>query len=67
MTPEFVNKWRIFPRLLLAAFVYLWAESTMWFMSIPEPNTAQGVFISAVWGALALFANFYFSTGGKDA
>ncbi len=60
---QIINEQRIFPRLLLCVFIYLWQDSTQWFMALPAPTDPQAIFIAAVWGSVALFANWYMKTG----
>jgi hypothetical protein len=61
-----INDHRIFPRLLLVVFIYLWYESTQWFMALSTPTDQQAIFIASVWGSVALFANWYMKTGTKQ-
>ncbi len=66
MTPAQVNAWRIIPRLAVVIFLYLLIECNWWFFALAEPNTAQSVGFSAVWGAAAAFFKFYMETGNKN-
>ena len=43
MTPDQLNAWRLIPRLLMLA---------MLFMSLPDPNPEQAALVSVMTGAL---------------
>ena len=51
---EAVDAWRIFPRVFISTYIYLLYKTTIWFTTLPDPNTAQAGLISVVVGAGAL-------------
>ena len=61
--PEFMNNWRLIPRLLMALYCYAFYSVTTWFMSMPDPTNAQAGFVSVVVGAGAGFFGLYVGTG----
>ena len=63
MSPEKLDKWRIFPRLLITLYGVAFWRITEWFMQLPEPTNAQSAFVSVVVGAGA--AGFGLYVGGS--
>lgn len=61
-----VDAWRIFPRLFIGTYIYLFYESTMWFMKLEEPNTSQAGLISVIVGAGAVWFGHYVNSGKKE-
>ena len=59
ITPENLNRWRIIPRGLMVLYGWLCVETFWWFTGLPDPNTAQGVFSSAIIGAGAAWFSIY--------
>ena len=60
---DVIDAYRIFPRAFIATYLYLLIQTTHWFMSLSEPNTAQAGLISVVVGAGAAWFGLYTSTG----
>jgi len=60
-----VDAWRIFPRLFITTYIVLLYKSTFWFMTFPEPNSAQAGLISVVVGAGAAWFGLYAGTGSR--
>ena len=58
-----VDAWRIFPRAFITTYMVLLYKTAIWFMTLPEPNTAQAGLISVVVGAGAAWFGLYTSTG----
>lgn len=54
-----LDSFRIWPRAFMVVYGYMLWEVTEWFMTLPEPNMAQGSFVGIVWGAAAGFFGFY--------
>ena len=54
-----VDAWRIFPRLFLTVYIFLFYYSTMWFMSLPDPSLEQSGLISIIVGAGAAWFGLY--------
>lgn len=63
--PEFMNNWRLIPRLLMALYCYAFYTVTTWFMGMPDPTTAQAGFVSVIVGAGAGFFGLYVGTGAN--
>ena len=57
--PEQIDKWRIFPRLLITLYGVAFWRTTEWFMQLPEPTNAQSAFVSVVVGAGAAWFGLY--------
>jgi hypothetical protein len=59
MTPETLDKWRAWPRLIITLYGIAFFRTTEWFMALPDPNNAQSAFVSIVVGAGAGFFGIY--------
>jgi hypothetical protein len=59
MTPDAVDKWRIWPRLIISLYGLAFYQTTQWFMSLPDPTNAQSGFVSVIVGAGAGFFGIY--------
>jgi len=59
MTPEWIDKWRIWPRLIITLYGIAFYRTTEWFMALPEPTNAQSAFVSVIVGAGAGFFGIY--------
>ena len=62
---EAVDAWRIFPRVFISTYIYLLYKTTIWFTTLPDPNTAQAGLISVVVGAGAAWFGLYAGTGSR--
>ena len=56
---EGLDALRIFPRLMMLCYCWLTYTTITWFMSLPDPTTAQAGLISVVTGASAAFFGLY--------
>ena len=65
ITPEWLDKWRIWPRLIITLYGYAFYQTTNWFMNLPDPTNAQAGFVSVIVGAGAGFFGIY--VNGKSA
>ncbi len=65
MTPEFLDRWRIWPRLIITLYGYAFYRTTEWFMALEEPSNAQAGFVSVIVGAGAGFYGIY--VNGKSS
>ena len=61
-----IDKWRIWPRLLITLYGVMFYQTTAWFMSLPDPTNAQSAFVSVIVGAGAAWVGLYVGSGGKD-
>ena len=59
-----IDKWRVWPRLLITLYGVMFYRTTEWFMSLPEPTNAQSAFISVIVGAGAAWFGLYCGSGG---
>ena len=57
--PEGFDKWRIFPRLLISLYGLMFYKTSMWFMTLPDPTSAQSAFVSVIVGAGAAWFGLY--------
>ena len=60
-----IDKWRIWPRMLITLYGVMFYRTTEWFMSLPEPSNAQSAFISVIVGAGAAWFGLYCGAGGS--
>ena len=56
---------RIFPRVFISVYIYMFYNVANWFMSLPEPNNAQAGLVSVVVGAGAAWFGLYVNSTGK--
>ena len=61
-----IDKWRIWPRLLITLYGVMFYKTTDWFMSLPDPTNSQSAFVSVIVGAGAAWFGLYVGSGGKD-
>jgi len=54
-----IDKWRIWPRMLITLYGIMFYRVTEWFMTLPEPTNAQSAFVSVVVGAGAAWFGLY--------
>ena len=59
MTPEWLDRWRIWPRLIITLYGFAFYRTTEWFMSLEDPSNAQAGFVSVIVGAGAGFYGIY--------
>jgi hypothetical protein len=65
VTPELLNRWRIWPRLIITLYGLAFYRTTEWFMALPDPTNAQSAFVSVIVGAGAGFFGIY--VNGKES
>jgi len=66
MTPEELNQWRIVPRLLMVAMVFMTYRVVEWFMTLPEPTLEQAGLVSVMTGALTGSFGLFLGSGRKE-
>ncbi len=59
ITPEIVDKWRIWPRMIITLYGIAFYQTTTWFMELTDPTNAQAGFVSVIVGAGAGFFGIY--------
>ena len=59
-----IDSWRIFPRIFISVYLWIFIESSMWFMSLDAPSVEQAGLISVVTGIGAAWFASYTSTKG---
>jgi hypothetical protein len=71
ITPEWLDKWRIWPRMILTLYGIAFYNTTTWFMALPDPSNAQAGFVSVIVGAGAGFYGIYVNgkapSGGSNS
>ena len=55
ITPEWLDKWRIWPRLIITLYGFAFYRTTEWFISLEAPSNAQAGYVSVIVGAGAGF------------
>lgn len=60
-----INDLRIIPRLALGLYGVMCVHVGFWYMDLPAPTGNQTTFATAIWGAAALWFNFYVTSGNK--
>lgn len=66
MNPEELNQWRVVPRLLMIAMVFMTYRVVEWFMTIPEPTLEQAGLVSVMTGALTGSFGLFLGSGKKE-
>ena len=61
-----IDKWRIWPRMLITLYGIMFYRVTEWFMTLPEPTNAQSAFVSVVVGAGAAWFGLYCGSGSSE-
>ena len=64
ITASKIDRWRIWPRMLITLYGLMFYRATEWFMALPEPTNAQSAFISVIVGAGAAWFGLYCNSGG---
>lgn len=64
-TAERIDRWRVFPRLLITLYGFAFVRATEWFMTLEEPTNAQSAFVSVIVGAGAAWFGLYVGSGKK--
>jgi len=65
LSPDTVDRWRVIPRALITLYgVQCWRVGE-WFMALAAPTMEQAAFVSVLWGAAAVWFNFYVNSGPK--
>ena len=59
ITPEWLDKWRIWPRLIITLYGFAFYRTTEWFISLEAPSNAQAGMVSVIVGAGAGFYGIY--------
>jgi len=57
--PYWFDKLRLFPRIFITVYIYIFWECANWFMLLPDPNNAQAGLVSVVVGAGAAWFGLY--------
>ena len=64
---EAVDKWRIFPRLFIGLYLFVFYKFSMWIMLLENPTTQQASLFSVITGIGAAWFGTYVATGGKKS
>lgn len=65
MTAYELDQWRVWPRLLITAYMVIFYQTCTWFMALPDPTNAQAGFVSVIVGAGAAWFGLYVNSGPK--
>ena len=65
--PYWFDRLRIFPRVFISIYIYMFYNTVAWFMALPEPNNAQAGLVSIVVGAGAAWFGLYVNSGSKNS
>jgi hypothetical protein len=57
--PYWFDRLRVFPRLFISIYIYMFYQVTMWFMGLEDPKMAQAGLVSVVTGAGAAWFGLY--------
>ena len=62
---EAIDKWRIWPRLLISLYGIMFYRVCDWFMTLSDPTNAQSAFVSVIVGAVSAWFGLYCGSGGS--
>lgn len=65
--PEWINKFRIFPRIFIGVYIYMFYEVVQWAMSVEDLSNAQSILVSVVVGAGSAWFGLYVNSGNGNA
>ena len=54
-----LDKLRLFPRLFITVYIWMFYDVVQWFMSLPEPTNQQAGLVSIIVGAGAAWFGLY--------
>ena len=63
---EWIDRLRIWPRMLITLYGVMFYNVCDWFMTLPEPTNAQSAFVSVIVGAGAAWFGLYCGSGSKS-
>ena len=64
--PYWFDRLRIFPRIFISIYIYMFYEVVQWFMAMPDPTMAQSGLVSVITGVGAAWFGLYVNSGSKD-
>lgn len=62
---EILDAWRVYPRILIAAYGFVCWHLTLWFETLKNPSTEQMAFAAAVLAMATPLLGLYMGTGRK--
>lgn len=65
LTADFINDLRILPRVIVIGYMWVFWDTSQWFMGLEDPTGTQAAFVSTIVGAGAGFFGLYIR-GGKE-
>jgi len=57
--PAYFDRWRVFPRLFIGIYLYIFVEVIFWFMALPSPSMEQAGLVSVIVGAGTAWFGIY--------
>ena len=63
---EAIDRWRIWPRMLITLYGVMFYNVCEWFMTLSNPTNAQSAFVSVIVGAGAAWFGLYCGSGSKS-
>ena len=60
---DMIDRLRIWPRMLITLYGFMFYYVCDWFMQLPNPTNAQSAFVSVVVGAGAAWFGLYCGSG----
>ena len=64
---DYIDRLRIWPRMLITLYGFMFYYVCDWFMQLPSPTNAQSAFVSVVVGAGAAWFGLYCGSGPSSA
>jgi len=66
ITPETLDRWRLFPRFLMFTMIVMTYRVVEWFMDLPDPSLEQAGLVSVMTGALTGAFGLFLGSGKKE-
>ena len=60
-----LDKLRLFPRLLIGVYIWMFYDVVQWFMALEAPTNQQAGLVSIIVGAGAAWFGLYVRTGSS--
>ena len=60
-----IDGFRVIPRLLIATYMFVFLQTTDWYMELEKPTGEQTAFVGAIIGAGAAWFGLYVNTGRR--
>lgn len=64
--PDYFDRWRLFPRLFIMLYLYVFTNSYLWITSLSDPSNAQSSIFGVIVGVGAAWFGLYVGNKRTD-